>query len=101
MIRTIIAGASVAFAAIPASAQQFVSVCEEQQQLEQVIGSEGGITPEGCRQATISVLESRGERLCLLDFSGAADGVLAEIQQAATQQKWWVRCQDVEAVVAR
>lgn len=69
-----------------------VAVCEDQQGLEQVIGSNGDIMPDGCRRLTISVLEDGGERLCLLDFSSREEGFVDQLRDAAFSDRWWVRC---------
>lgn len=83
----------------PANAQEqaVFSVCESQQELEQVISSEGTILPDGCRTLTVSSLQSNGEELCLLDLSSSDNGVLDQIRDAAVSQQWWVRCADLLA----
>lgn len=82
---------------VPAIGQEqaVFSACESQQELEQVLASEGTILPDGCRTATVSSLESNGEEICLLDLSSSDDGVLDQIREAALSQQWWVRCADL------
>lgn len=82
-----------------AVAQEGIPACQEQQQLEQVLGSDGEIMPEGCRRMNISVLESDGERLCLVDLSGADEGIVERLQEVAVEQRWWVPCEDIGAAV--
>lgn len=80
-----------------AQEQAVFSVCESQQELEQVISSGGSILPSGCRSASVSNLGNDGEALCLLDLSSSDDGVLNQIRDAAVSQQWWVRCADLTA----
>lgn len=82
--------------AAAAMAQEGIPACQDQQKLEQVLGSDGEIMPEDCREATISVLEADGDRLCLVDLSGANEGIVGQIREAAVEQRWWMRCQDIE-----
>ncbi|MCT7377308.1 hypothetical protein [Chelativorans salis] len=84
---------------VAATAQESIPACQDQQQLEQVLGSNGDIMPEGCRNVNISVLESNGERLCLVDLSGSDEGIVEQLREAAVEQRWWIRCEDIEAAV--
>ena len=90
-------GLGFASAQTPAFAQDqdVLSICATQQELEQVIASDGSIFPDGCRTATVSSLESDGEALCLLDLSSSGDGVFDQLRDAAVSQQWWVRCADL------
>jgi len=83
----------------PAQAQEqdVLTACSSQQELEQVMSSNGSIVPDGCRAATVSSLTSNGEQLCLLDLSSSQDGVLDQLREAAVSQQWWVRCEDLLA----
>ncbi|UUP19844.1 hypothetical protein [Nitratireductor thuwali] len=93
--------AVVGFVAVPAAAtaQEGIPACQDQQNLEQVLGSNGEIMPEDCREATISVLETDGDRLCLVDLSGESEGIVGEIRDVAVEQRWWMSCQDIEEAV--
>lgn len=88
----------ILFWSAPAYAQHTIPACQSQQELEQVLASDGNIMPQGCRSVTISSLESEGQRLCLLDLSTVGDGVLEQLRDAAVNQQWWVRCEDLSAV---
>lgn len=72
--------------------------CPSQQELEQVIGSDGQILPEGCTLIDVSRLRSDGEALCLIDFS-LDQGFLGRLRDAAFPSQWWVRCADLEAAL--
>jgi hypothetical protein len=80
-----------------AQAQQSITACESQPALEQVWNSNGQIRPDGCRDVTLSVLESDGERLCLLDLRSSEGGLLNELREVAVSEEWWVRCADIAA----
>ncbi|MDZ5697549.1 hypothetical protein [Chelativorans sp. M5D2P16] len=96
-MRSILFGiVALAMTSAAAVAQGSIPACPEQQQLEQVLGSNGDIMPEGCRNVNISVLESDGDRLCMVDLSGSGEGVVEQLREAAVDQRWWMRCQDVE-----
>lgn len=101
--KAILAAASLSLAFLAPQAptiaqeQAAFSACESQQELEQVISSDGSILPDGCRTATVNSLESNGEDLCLIDLSSSDDGIIGQIQDAAVSQKWWVRCADLQA----
>ncbi|WP_274423605.1 hypothetical protein [Chelativorans sp. YIM 93263] len=88
----------VAMSAV-ASAQEQIPACQEQQQLEQVLASDGEIMPESCRQVSISVLENNGDRLCLVDLTGESEGFVEQLQEAAVEQRWWILCEEVEAAI--
>jgi hypothetical protein len=89
---------------LPAAAQDAAGAgpepliaCQSQQALQQVIGSQGSIMPDGCRNVSISVLQSNGERLCLVDLSEGGEGVLDQLRDVAVNQEWWIRCDDLAA----
>lgn len=82
-----------------AAAQEPVAVCQEQSELEQVLGSGGDIMPDGCRGLAVSVLEQDGERLCLLDFTETDGGFLGQLREAAVAEAWWVRCENLETAL--
>lgn len=84
-----------------AQAQQTITACESQPELEQVWNSNGEIRPDGCREVTVSVLESDGERLCLLDLRSGEGGLFNELREVAVSEEWWVRCADFLAAASR
>ena len=96
----ILLGCALILAANTAMGQETVTACPSQQGLEQVIGSNGQITPDDCRQVRISSLESDGERLCLVDLSGEDDGLVDQLREAATTERWWMRCEDLARLAA-
>ncbi|ESR22510.1 hypothetical protein [Lutibaculum baratangense] len=102
---TAIAGAAtaalllVAIGTGHASAQEAFPACQSQQELEQVIGSDGQFMPDGCRNLTITAVETDGARLCVIDFATAGEGVLNTLRDAALPEQWWVRCDRLEAEV--
>lgn len=78
-----------------ATAQEAVIACQSQQELEQVIASDGRILPDGCRNVSITPLDNGGERLCLMDFAGDDDGIVSQLREVAVNEAWWVRCADL------
>ncbi len=100
MLALVVAGTSAGATSI-AQAQQSIMACESQPELEQVWNSNGEITPDGCREVTVSVLESDGERLCLLDLRSGEGGLLDNLREVAVSEEWWVRCADLTAAAAR
>lgn len=86
---------------VPAGAQESVPACQSQQELEQVVASDGRITPDGCRSLAITVLESDGQRLCLLDLSSDDEGIVDQLREAALPERWWVRCDELSQAAAQ
>jgi hypothetical protein len=84
--------------ALPATAQETITICETQQELEQVIGSDGSIMPDACRTMTISTLTADGVQLCYMDFSSDG-GVLGALRDAAAPAAWWARCDQLAAAI--
>jgi hypothetical protein len=76
----------------PTTAQDEVVACPSQQELEQVLASNGTIASDDCWTININSLVSNGERLCLLDFSASGGSILSRLQSAAMPTQWWVRC---------
>ncbi|MEN2977612.1 hypothetical protein P7L78_00490 (plasmid) [Tistrella bauzanensis] len=74
-----------------------VQACPTRDALERSMDSPSGVVPEGCRAVTVNVLESRGERLCLIEFGEGDGGVLDALRDAATRSQWWVRCEALAA----
>lgn len=97
MLRTtLIAAAAICLGYPAANAQETIPACESQQELEQVLDSDGRIMPDGCRSVSLSVLDSDGQRLCLLDLSADGEGFVEQLRDAAISEQWWFRCEDLE-----
>ncbi|UIJ72184.1 hypothetical protein [Aurantimonas sp. HBX-1] len=93
--------ASAAFAAAisaPAVAQdaaparQGFPACQTQQDLEQILNSDGQLMPDGCRTLSITPVRSENGTLCVIEFSEAGQGVLQNLRDVALPDQWWVRC---------
>ncbi len=87
-------------APLPAQAQAAMSACETEQDLQQILNSDGSYMPDKCRQLTISVVRSDNGPLCVIDFSGGDDNFLQQLKDAAIPQKWWVKCADLQSTDA-
>jgi hypothetical protein len=86
------AGAASAQTATP----QSFPVCESQQELEQVLASDGQFMPDGCRTWSVTSLESEYGPLCVVDFEAAADPrLLDRLTDAALPSQWWVLCENL------
>lgn len=72
--------------------------CPSQQDLEQLMSSNGDIRPEDCTVIDVSKLSSDGQELCLIDF-GVDEGFLGRLREVAMPSQWWVRCDDLEAAL--
>lgn len=83
---------ALAWLSSPAAAQDALPACQEQHELEQVIASGGDLIPDGCRNITVTEVETDEARLCVIDFSAEDDGVLQQLRDAAIPEQWWVRC---------
>jgi hypothetical protein len=98
MLRTaFITTVLVGIAGIAAHAQESLIACERQQELEQVLSSEGRIMPDGCRNISVTALVSDDQRLCLLDLSSDGEDLLDQLREAAISEQWWVQCEQLEA----
>jgi hypothetical protein len=85
----------------PAAAQapQALPACQSQQELEQVLASDGDFMPDGCRQVSVTSLESEHGPLCVIDLEATGDsGMLGRIADAALPTQWWVRCESLAGV---
>ena len=99
--------ASAAFAAsafTPAMAQdaaapgpQSFPACQSQQDLEQILNSDGQLMPDGCRNISVTPVRSENGTLCVVDFSEAGQGVLEGLRDAAMPDQWWVQCDRLTA----
>lgn len=82
--------------AAPAAGQPSASVpaCETQAELEQLLGSDGAFTPDGCREITVTRIEIDGaDPVCVIDLSPQTDpGILDRLTEAAVSMQWWVPC---------
>jgi len=86
---------TVAASAQTATPQSF-PVCESQQELEQVLASDGQFMPDGCRTLSVTSLQSEYGPLCVIDFEAAADpGLLDRLTDAAMPTQWWVLCENL------
>lgn len=92
---TVIAVLLLCLAAPAANAREAIVACQSQQELEQLISSDGRILPDGCRNISITPLDSGGEQLCLIDFSAGDEGIVSQLREVAVNEAWWVRCGDL------
>jgi hypothetical protein len=90
----------LALLALPAAAsaqtpQGFIA-CQSQQELEQLLASDRGFMPDGCRNVAVNSLESEHGNICVMDFQPDENqGVLDRITEAALPTQWWVSCADL------
>jgi hypothetical protein len=87
----------MAISGIAAHAQESLIARERQQELEQVLSSEGQIMPDGCRNISVAALVSDDQRLCLLDLSSDGEDLFDQLREAAISEQWWVLCEQLEA----
>ncbi len=82
----------------PALAQEQESfpACETQQEMEQVIQSQGELMPDGCRTVTITPVDTPAGELCALEFEAEDPGIVGAITEAAVPTQWWMACADIE-----
>lgn len=80
----------------PATGQETsMTACESQQEMEQVIQSDGDLMPDGCRTLTITSVDADTGELCVLDFEAADPGMLDALQEEVTTTQWWVDCAEL------
>ena len=79
----------------PALAQASLRACETQQELEQVLESRGEFMPDGCREISITAIDTPAGELCVLDFRAEDQGILGTITEAAVPTQWWVACAEL------
>lgn len=99
------ASATLAASALtPAMAQdaaapgpQIFPACQTQQDLEQILNSDGQLMPDGCRDLSVTPVRSENGTLCVIDFSGESQGVLQNLRDAALPDQWWVQCDSLTA----
>jgi hypothetical protein len=94
---------TLAILALPAAAaaqtpQGFIA-CQSQQELEQLLASDGDFTPDGCRNVAVTSLESEHGNICVMDFQPGEDGgVLDRLTDAALPTQWWVSCAELSEI---
>jgi hypothetical protein len=92
---------ALALAAAPspadAQAEDAIVACESQQEIEQVLQSDGDLMPDGCRFLTVTRVDSGAGELCVLDFEDPDPGIVGELTEAVTPTQWWVACAEFEA----
>lgn len=93
---TLIAASAICLGYSAANALQTVPVCESQRELGQLLGSDGQVMPGGCRYVTLSLLDSDGQRLCLLDLYTEGEGVVEQLRDAVISEQRWSHCSDLE-----
>ncbi len=72
-----------------------MTACESQQDLEQVVQSDGDLMPDGCGTLTITSVDADAGELCVLDFEAADPGMLDALQEEVTTSQWWVDCAEL------
>jgi hypothetical protein len=73
--------------------------CQSQQELEQLLASDGQFMPDGCRNIVVSTLETEHGRICVADFQPEEDpGILGALTDAALPTQWWVLCEDLATI---
>lgn len=82
-------------AAAEVRAQDQITVCSSQEQLEQFIRDQGRILPEGCRRVTVTAVDSPAGRLCAVDTASSDPGIIGSIRQATTDTRWWTACENL------
>ncbi|QKT02990.1 hypothetical protein HUS23_03780 [Ectothiorhodospiraceae bacterium 2226] len=70
-------------------------VCESQQELEQLLQSDGQIVPDGCRFATVATVRSTAGTLCSFDLEPEDEGVWQQLRDAAVTTRWWTECDNL------
>ena len=80
----------------PALGQMSVPACPSQQEIEQVLQSQGRLMPDGCRTITITTVRTPAGELCVLDLGEEDPGIVGAITEAAVPTQWWVACADIE-----
>ncbi len=94
---------TLALLALPAAASaqtpSGLIACQSQQELEQLLASDGDFMPDGCRNVAVTNLESEHGNICVIDFQpGANPGVLDRLTDAALPTQWWVSCADLSEI---
>jgi hypothetical protein len=81
-----------------AHAQPTIVMCNSQQALEQVVNSNGQLTPDGCRNVSVTPVQNPNGRLCVLGFAPAQGGLLQKLSDSVMPDSWWVQCDKFEEV---
>ena len=87
----LIVGASAGSAA----AQFQTQSCGSQRSMEQLMETEGSLTPDDCRAVTLTRLERADGDLCMLDFSGTDAGVVDDLLAVTRTEQWWIACESL------
>ena len=74
-----------------------VKACNNEQNLKQVLQSNGAYAPDGCRRVTVTRLDTPAGALCMMDFAPGKQGIIGEIRSAATTTQWWLPCNQLHA----
>jgi hypothetical protein len=91
-----LAGALACAASAVAEEKRAFAACPSQQQLEQVMGSNGQFVPGDCRELTITRIQTGSREVCVLDFESSGDAnFLDRLRSAAVPTQWWVACENL------
>ncbi|MGE0224056.1 MAG: hypothetical protein AB7F35_26520 [Acetobacteraceae bacterium] len=72
-----------------------VLACPTREQLEQVIQSNGAVTPDSCRRITITAVDSPAGSLCLMKFGANNNGIIGTLKDMAADTEWWTPCRNI------
>lgn len=91
----------VGAAGMPAAAQVQAQACESQQSMEQLMETEGSLTPDDCQTVTLTRIERAAGDLCVIDLSGSEGGVVDELLAVARTDQWWIACDRLAELVGQ
>jgi len=69
-----------------------IQICPSREKIEQIIQSGGNLTPDGCRMARITRVNSPAGAICQLDLGQGGQGLVGSLRDAVSDAQWWTSC---------
>lgn len=69
-----------------------IQICPSREKIEQIIQSDGHLTPDGCRMARITRVNSPAGPICQLDLGQGGQGIVGSLRDAVSDTQWWTSC---------
>lgn len=69
-----------------------IQICPSREKIEEIIQSGGSLTPDGCRLARITRVNSPAGAICQLDLGQGGQGIIGSLRDAVSDTQWWTSC---------
>ncbi len=74
-----------------------IQACPSRDKAEQLVQSNGNLSPDGCRTVTVTSVDSPAGAMCVVKFGDAKSGIVGQITSAVETTAWWMPCSNLHA----